>query len=126
MSQWQTRPRNRLISDAIHDPNSVYEDLAFRAIPKRQSGQKPVLTSFAILTVAVDSRFAIEVRLVGRHKHFLCCGLSRRTSVNMDLNGISPPLLTGPTRDEKLISILANAIDVADDATCAGILTGRF
>ena len=63
-------------------------------------------------------RFAVRSSPYWRSQTPLLCVSSRRRAIGMNLNGFFPPPLAGPAREKGLLTMGANAVDVADYAPC--------
>jgi hypothetical protein len=61
----------------------------------------------------VDPRVAVEIRLVRRQEHLLGRVVAGK---DVELDRLGSPLLARPAGYEELLAVMADAIDVADDA----------
>jgi hypothetical protein len=101
----------------------MHEKLAVKAVFEWQGGKETVLATPPILAGLVDRSLAVEICPVCRKEHLLGrVGAGK----DVELDRFAASLLAGPPGNEKLLSVMTDAVDVADNAANTGLRTGRL
>ena len=103
----------RQLGVPVHDADAMHKKLAVKAVSERQGDEETVLATRLILAGLVDRSLAVEICPVRRQEHFLGrVGAGK----DVELDRLASSLLAGPAGNEKLLSVMTDTVDVADNA----------